>query len=233
MKKNVIVTVLMIVIFVLGVALGGVCMMLYNNNKDKNDTSQLNNNTYNNGNDVASIGDNQGNNVVNNAFAVYQQNYNKMFNNSFSVDENGNLYDWVAYAYNNPIDSNDGISDAYVDSHGDAYIDISEKSNLYNKYGANYKVSSGVADIAFCHYANGLTYYLALVNQDGTVSVIIANDDTSTMSEIKVTNIPNINNIVKIIYQRYGNGWFGTAVDVNGNTINLDSYIDNILNTNQ
>ena len=44
MKKNVIVTILIVIIFILGVALGVVCMFLYNVNKDKDNTNQLINN---------------------------------------------------------------------------------------------------------------------------------------------------------------------------------------------
>ncbi|MCL2860058.1 MAG: hypothetical protein FWF46_05795 [Oscillospiraceae bacterium] len=229
MKKNVIVTVLMIIIFVLGVALGGVCMMLYNNNKDKNDTSQLNNNTYNNGNDIANIGDNQANNVGNNAFAVYQQNYNKRFGDL--VDDQGYNYTISIHAYNAPGDSL-GIYDAYVDNHGDAYIDISKTSNLYSKYGANYKVASNVADVTFCHYGNGSDYYLVLLNQDGTVSFIHAGSLEVEISELRVINIPDLKNIVKIQSETWddydGTGsWIGCAVDINGNVIDLDQYLEN------
>lgn len=221
-KKALTGKILIVVIVILLVAIAGLlAYIVVQNNNTKNNTASQGSVT-----NVTGVESNASvNSVMNNSYALYQQNYNKMFNNSFSIDENGNLYDWVVYVYNNPSDVNGGISDAYVDSHGDAYIDIAETSSLYSKYGTNYKVASNVADVAFCHYANGLTYYLALVNQDGTVSVIVLSDDTSRMSEIKVTNIPNVNNIVKVIYQRYGNGWFGTAIDVNGNTISLDQYI--------
>jgi len=228
MKKNVIVTVLMIVIFILGIAFGGVCMMLYNSNKGGSDTSQLSSNTSNNSGDVAAIDSNQANTVTNNSYAIYQENYNKMFDDSWSPQDTGvKSYNCVVYAYNQSGDS-EQINDAYVDSRGDAYIDIPSTSALFNINGVNkyssdmgsYKVGSNVADVAFTHYANGGNFYLTLLYQDGTVSVIPAGGLGEYINEINIINVSEAKNIVKI----FSNLYFGNAVDINGNTISLNSY---------
>ena len=255
MKKNVIVTIMIVIIFVLGIALGGVCMYLYNANTDKNDICQMSNNTVNTNNGLANINNNQLSNntaiidsnsinntisntqqnaVSENSYKLYQQNYNKIFDGSINKDSSDveeQYYNPVVYRLNaeDPL----GIFSAEIDSKGDAYIDIANTSNLHSKYGDTYKVASNVADLAFCGYDSGGHYYLALINQDGTVSIIMAGGLEREISEIIVTNIPNVNNAVKIIYG-FGEYYYrGAVVDINGNVIGLEKYVDKIYQTTQ
>lgn len=151
--------------------------------------------------------------ITENSFKVYQENQKKL------SEILGNYSKIRVSAY----DENrvPGISWAYVDNKGDAYVGIDRDSNLYSKYGQEYKVATNVSDISICDVGNGGLADIVLIHKDGTVSTI-SGWQTSYEKNIVVKNVANVSSIVKVVSAGISPDGQGGAmgyylVDINGN----------------
>jgi len=191
MNKNVIVTVLIIVIFVLGVALGGVCVLLYNANKGKDDIGQVGNNMPNTNNAVANINNNQVNNIINNnenntisgsttieTTVANNQTisiFNKILNpnNDPNYSDNGDLVSCYSIYEGDGSDivltlTYDGKVTIYA---GENSVD--ENAGMKLNANTNYEITGfpkKVADIFLGYYGQSVNYPIAFfILEDGTV----------------------------------------------------------------
>ena len=110
MKKNVIVTILIVVIFVLGVVLGGICVYVYNANKDKDNTSQLSNVVNNNDNRSSNITQSEiNNNLIDNSLTNQNTNTNEKntsilyHGDEISIQPGISQYSYSLEVHNNEI----------------------------------------------------------------------------------------------------------------------------------
>ena len=115
-----------------------------------------------------------------------------------------------------------GITRAFVDNKGDAYIYIDKENELLSKYEEKYKVDSNVTNIYLCYIGNGGYADLVFLHNDGTVSKIsgisVADGKIATESINQLKNIVNVIAVNK--GDEYGSG--GSTyyfIDIEGNIL--------------
>ena len=142
-----------------------------------------------------------------NAFEVYQENYEKSFN------EKINGYNRIETELLNIP----GVLQVGIDASNNAYLLVQQNSNLYAKnseatlklhedYSAEIKVDENVANVYVCPVGNGGVVDIILLKKDGTASKIdfdkLVHKDT-----IECNEIPDIKDAINVIvYADLGGG---------------------------
>lgn len=134
-----------------------------------------------------------------NAFEVYQENYEKSFN------EKINGYNRIETELLNIP----GVLQVGIDASNNAYLLVQQNSNLYAKnseatlklhedYSAEIKVDENVANVYVCPVGNGGVVDIILLKKDGTASKIdfdkLVHKDT-----IECNEIPDIKDAINVI----------------------------------
>ena len=148
------------------------------------------------------------------AFEKYQKNYKKSFEELISQDNQ--ILIWLEDK------GIEGVTNVYVDSNGNAYIQTSENSDLRSKYGEKKQVNTNIANINVCTYGNGGLYDIVFLKKDGTANKISGSKLAN--GEIEIENISNVKNAISIIsymeLNEMGAGGSTYAfIDIDGNII--------------
>ena len=99
-----------------------------------------------------------------------------------------------------PLQGRLGITYAYVNSNSEAFIVMNKNSNLYNKYGEEYKIADDVANIYIYQLDQSINEYIFILKKDGTVEYSYLeygyNEDDLTIQ--KIDKVKDITNIIQI-----------------------------------
>lgn len=159
--------------------------------------------------------------IEENSFELYQENYKKTYKQIITGKNTINTYIDDEFAM-------PGVQSIYIDQNNDAYLTFKENSDLYKKYGKEYKVESGVANIFLCPVGTGGYEEAIFLKLDGTASYVSGYkiEETSTVKCEKIEGVENAVNVITYVYQEFDEfGELGAAgpatviIDINGNVI--------------
>lgn len=213
-KKGVtLITVIMTILVLIIIAGVGFVAYTIGENKGKESVDKQAENEENKQNNVNTSAGEEIKDITKNSFKVYQENQEKL----------GEMLGNYSKIRVSTYDENrvPGISYVYIDNKGDAYVGIDRDSDLYSKYGQEYKVAANVSDINICDVGNGGFADIVLIHEDGTVSTI-SGWQTYDEKSIVVKKVANMSNIVKVVSAAISSDGEGGAmgyylVDINGN----------------
>ena len=99
-----------------------------------------------------------------------------------------------------PLQGRFGITYAYVNSNSEAYIVMNQNSNLYNKYGEEYKIADNVANIYIYQLNQSIKEYIFIVKKDGTVeySYLESGYNEDDLTVHKIDKVKDVTNIIQI-----------------------------------
>ena len=99
-----------------------------------------------------------------------------------------------------PLQGRFGITYAYVNSNSEAYIVMNQNSNLYNKYGEEYKIADNVANIYIYQLNQSINEYIFIVKKDGTVeySYLESGYNEDDLTVHKIDKVKDVTNIIQI-----------------------------------
>ena len=113
------------------------------------------------------------------------------------------------------------IINVEINYKGEAFVNISPDTKLYDNYGNKHKLKSEVINAGIYKMGNSDYSYIYLVNKDGTISYV---DSTTIYEEnlIDVIQIEGLSNIISLIQVNQLENSKVRAVDIYGNIHNLN-----------
>ena len=201
MDKKISVSTLFLVLAIILIGVMG--YMMYNLNIQNNDLEKR----------VEELANKQ--EIKENSFAIYQENYEKAFKQTMTSENRIEIYTHNEYSMH-------GVERIYLDKNNDAYLTFNENSDLYKKYGENYKIETGVANIFLCDMGNGGYQEAIFLKLDGTASYV-SGYKIETTNSVNCENIDGVENAVNVINylatDGMSGGWEYAIIDINGNVI--------------
>lgn len=219
-KKIKLSTIILIILIILSFVAVGVALYKLNESNTKIAELYKEINTINQNKNII---ENKTNNVENNTtndYTTFATNAEKAIKSLGQQDGYEFIIQREVFLPSEDEGARFGYYGAYIDGNDNAYIRLKHDSDLYSKYGNEYKVDENVLSLYVALRGNGGFYDIIFIKKDGTVDIV----STVNGKEIKCEKLENVKNAVTVIpYNEEGDMGTGAysylILDINGNVV--------------